>query len=61
MLHGFGLLHVFEATVAVCATVGQYSVQQGLSQDLETDCPKLAILKVRGISFLKGDHNILRL
>ena len=34
---------------------------QGLSQDLETGCPKLAISTFLGIQLFKGDHNILRL
>ena len=34
---------------------------QGPSQDLETGCPKLEIIKYLGILFFKGDHNILRL
>ena len=34
---------------------------QGLSQDLETGCLKLAIVKFWGILFFKGDHNNLRL
>ena len=33
---------------------------QGLSQYLETGCPKLAIVKFWGVQILKGDHNILR-
>ena len=33
---------------------------QGLSQDLETGCPKLAIVKFMGVHIFKGDHNILR-
>ena len=33
---------------------------QGLSQDLETGCLKLATLKFWGIMNLKGDYNILR-
>ena len=37
------------------------SVDQSLSQDLETGCPKLAILKFWGVLFFKGFHNILRL
>ena len=37
-------------------------VEQGHSQDLETGCPKLAIIKFwAGILFFKGEHNILRL
>ena len=34
--------------------------EQGLSQDLETGCPKLAIVKFLGVQIFKGDHNILR-
>ena len=33
---------------------------QGLSQDLETGCPKLPIVKFLGVQNVKGDHNILR-
>ena len=33
---------------------------QSLSQDLETGCPKLPILKFWGVQIFKGDHNILR-
>ena len=33
---------------------------QGLSQNLETGCPKLAIVKFLGVQIFKGDHNILR-
>ena len=36
------------------------SVDQGLRQDLETGCLKLAIVKFLGVQILKGDHNILR-
>ena len=32
---------------------------QGLSQDLETGCQKLAIVKFLGVQIFKGDHNIL--
>ena len=35
------------------------SLQQGPSQDLETGCPKVAIVKVLGVLLFKGDHNIL--
>ena len=31
----------------------------GLSQDVDTRCPKLAILKFWGVLFFKGDQNIL--
>ena len=34
---------------------------QGVSKDLETACPKLAISKFEGILLLKGHHNKLRL
>ena len=34
---------------------------QGLSQDLETGCPKLAIVKILGVQIFKGDHNILKI
>ena len=33
--------------------------QQGLSQDLETGCLKLAIVKCLGVQIFKGDHNIV--
>ena len=32
---------------------------QGLSQDLGTGCPKLAIVKFWGVQIFKGDHNML--
>ena len=32
---------------------------QYLSQDLETGCLKLAVVKFLGIEIFKGDHNIL--
>ena len=35
------------------------SLSQGLSQDLETGCPKLAVVKSFGVQMFKGDHNIL--
>ena len=35
------------------------SSNQGLSHDLETECLKLAIVKILGVQNLKGDHNIL--
>ena len=34
--------------------------RQGLSQELETGCLKLAIVKFLGVQIFKGDHNILR-
>ena len=38
-----------------------FKLGQDLSQDLETRCPKLAIVKVVCVLFFKGGHNILRL
>ena len=35
-------------------------ISQALSQDLETGCPKLAIVKFLGVQIFNGDHNILR-
>ena len=32
---------------------------QCLSQDLETGCLKLAVVKFWGVQIFKGDHNIL--
>ena len=40
---------IFEASI----------LEQGLSQDLETGCLKLAIVKFLGVQNFKGDHNIL--
>ena len=37
-----------------------FTLEQGLSQDLETGCLKLAIIKVLGVQMFKVDHNILR-
>ena len=36
------------------------AINQGLSQDLETGCLKLAIVKILGVEILKWDHIILR-
>ena len=33
---------------------------KGLSQDLETGCPKLAIVKFLGVQIFKEDHNVFR-
>ena len=41
--------------------VEPWGFSQGLSQDLETGCPKLAIVKFLGVQVFKGNHNILRL
>ena len=35
-----------------------YLLEQGLSQDLETGCLKLAIVKFGGVQNFKGAHNI---
>ena len=35
------------------------TLQQGISQDLETGCLKLAIVKLLGVQIFKGEHNIL--
>ena len=32
---------------------------QCLSQDLETGCLKLAVVKFLGVQFFKGDHTLL--
>ena len=37
-----------------------YFPKQGLSQDLESGCPKWAIVNILGIHIFKGDNNILR-
>ena len=34
--------------------------EQGLSQDLETGCLKLAIVNFMGVQMFKDDHNIVR-
>ena len=36
-----------------------YCLDQGLSQDFETGCLRLAIVKYLGVQNFKGDHNIL--
>ena len=33
---------------------------RGVSHDLETGCPQLAIVNFMGVLFFKGDHSILR-
>ena len=40
-------------------SVDKQSLAQCLSQDLETGCLKLAVVKFVGVKILKGDHNIL--
>ena len=41
------------------ATTTQLHTVQCLSQDLETGCLKLAVVKFLGVQIFKGDHNIL--
>ena len=36
-----------------------YMATQCLSQDFETGCLKLAVVKFLGVQIFKGDHNIL--
>ena len=38
-----------------------FSACQGLSHDLEGWYPKLAVVKIFGAQFFRGDHKILRL
>ena len=33
-----------------------FSLNQGISQDVETGCLKLAIVKILGVQYLKGDQ-----
>ena len=40
--------------------IQKYIDMQGLSQDLETGCLKLAVVKFLGVQIIKEDHNILR-
>ena len=46
----------------LCVTYRKHfaSTKQGLSQDLEIGCPKLAIVKFNGVQMFRGDHNLLR-
>ena len=36
------------------------SITQGVGQDLEIGCLKLALVKFWGVQIFKGDHNILK-
>ena len=36
-----------------------FPLPQCLSQDVESGCLKLAVVKFLGVQFFKGDHNIL--
>ena len=40
------------------ALLGHKAASQGLSQELETGCLKLAIVKYLGVQIFKGNHNI---
>ena len=40
-------------------TLKNHPSGQCLSQDLETGCLKLAVVKFLGVQIYKGDHNIL--
>ena len=44
---------------APAAKTISYDAAQCLSQDLETGCLKLAVVKFWGVHIFKGDHNIL--
>ena len=37
----------------------QVQAHQGVSHDLETGCPQLAIVNFMGVLFFKGDYNTL--
>ena len=54
-------LHPADPSLMLKIVVGQDTVNQGLSQDLETGCIKLAITIFLGLRFSKGGHYILRL
>ena len=41
------------------ASLFQDACSQCLSQDLETGCLKLPVVKSLGVQIFKGDHNIL--
>ena len=45
---------------ALIDLIHSYSCTQGISQDLETGCLKLAIVKFLGVQIFRGYHNILR-
>ena len=51
----------FKATETASIFIAmRYNDMQGLSQELETGCLKLAIVKFLGVRIFKGVHNILR-
>ena len=47
------------SVLAVQMTRWTHRWLQCLSQDLETGCLKLAVVKSLGVQIFKGDHNIL--
>ena len=48
---------ILQVRVFAVSTLVGFPGHQGLSQELETGCPKLTIAKVFGIPFFKGDQN----
>ena len=58
-----GMIHTVGNTVADFETNLNQDMKrvtnQCLSQDLETGCLKLAVVKCWGVQIFKGDHNIL--
>ena len=54
----FSIEDLLNAKDAVKKEVFNISVQC-LSQDLETGCLKLVVVKFLGIQIFKGDHNLL--
>ena len=56
----FGIfsLHI-ERDILTCSSYISCEWKQCLSQDFETGCLKLAVVKFWGVQIFKGDHNIL--
>ena len=54
----FPLYFIFNSLFPI-SLLNTFSCKQGRSQDLETRCPKLAIVKFLGVQISKGYHNIL--
>ena len=52
------LVYRFSKTCPFVDSTYKY-MYQCLSQDLETGCLKLAVVKLLGVQIFKGDHNIL--
>ena len=58
------MLHDYTRTKVQKDLRPEHGSQMGvylISQDLETMCPKLVIVKFLGFLFFKGDHNVLLL